>query len=114
MIFDALARGRHLELAIPRGSPATSTLRNPRVVYNNGAGEYDVTLTVTNPEGSSTKTIEKMVRVLEPVVNEMPVSNDFSGGLDNLTVLNPDDGITWLACRHHDLRTRGQHGLFCR
>ena len=79
----------------PGGSPATSTLRNPRVVYNNGAGEYDVTLTVTNPEGSSTKTIEKMVRVLDPVTNEMPVTNDFSGGLDNLTVLNPDEGITW-------------------
>lgn len=79
----------------PGGSPATSTLRNPRVVYNNGAGEYDVTLTVTNPEGSSSKTIEKMVRVLDPVSNEMPVVNNFSGGLDNLTVLNPDGDITW-------------------
>ncbi len=78
----------------PGGTPSSSSLRNPRVMYNN-AGEYDVTLTVTNPAGTSTKTIQKMVRVLTPVINTLPVANDFSGGLGNLTVLNPDDGITW-------------------
>lgn len=78
----------------PGGTPATSTLRNPQVVYE-VAGDYPVTLTVTNPQGVSTKTILNMVRVLDPVVNTLPVVNDFSGGLDNLTILNPDDGITW-------------------
>lgn len=78
----------------PGGAPASSTLRNPRVVYYN-SGDYDVTLTVTNAQGSSSKTVPKMVRVLSPIINQLPVINDFSGGLDNLTVLNPDGGITW-------------------
>ncbi|NUO02299.1 MAG: PKD domain-containing protein [Saprospiraceae bacterium] len=78
----------------PGGNPSTSNLRNPQVVYES-AGEYDVTLTVTNPQGVSTKTVSKMVQVLDPIVNVLPVINDFSGSLDNLTILNPDGGITW-------------------
>ncbi len=78
----------------PGGSPATSTLRNPRVVYQ-VAGEYDVILTVTNPQGSSTKIVENMVKVENAIVNEGPIINDFSGGLGDLTIINPDNGITW-------------------
>lgn len=37
----------------PGGTPATSTLQNPVVVYNT-AGTYNVTLTATNAAGSST------------------------------------------------------------
>ncbi len=78
----------------PGGTPSASTLRNPQVVYNT-PGAFDVTLTVTNPEGTSTKTIQNMVRVLDPIINYLPVVNDFSGGLDNITIINPDGGITW-------------------
>ncbi|MEO6760258.1 MAG: PKD domain-containing protein, partial [Saprospiraceae bacterium] len=78
----------------PGGVPATSELRNPRVLYST-PGEYDVRLTVTNPNGTSTKMVEKMVRVLNLVVNNLPVINDFSGGLGNLTILNPDGDLTW-------------------
>ena len=80
--------------SFPGGVPATSNLRNPKVVYN-APGEFDVTLTVTNPNGTSTKTVVKMVKILPSVVNDLPVVNDFSGGLGNLTVNNPDAGITW-------------------
>jgi PKD repeat protein len=86
--------GATWEWQFPGGDPATSTLRNPRVVYHT-AGEYDVTLTVTNADGASTKTVPDMVRILELVVNTPPVINDFSGGLGDLQILNPDGGITW-------------------
>jgi len=78
----------------PGGVPASSDLRNPRVVYA-APGEYDVRLTVANPSGSSSKTVQKMIRVLNLVANQLPVVNDFSGGLSNLTILNPDGGLTW-------------------
>lgn len=93
--FSMLAHaGATWSWQFPGGTPAASTLRNPRVVYN-AAGQYDVTLTVTNPEGSSTKTITNMVQVLDPIINNPTVVNDFSGGLGNLTIINPDGDITW-------------------
>ena len=46
------------------GSPATSTERNPRVVYE-CPGDFSVTLTVTDVNGSSSKTVAKIVSVLE-------------------------------------------------
>jgi PKD repeat protein/photosystem II stability/assembly factor-like uncharacterized protein len=95
----------------PGGSPATSTLRNPRVVYNN-SGEYDVTLTVTNPQGTSTKTVPKMVKILPPVINYGAINNDFSGGLDNLTILNPDGGITWSPINITTCEASGDTALF--
>jgi PKD repeat protein/photosystem II stability/assembly factor-like uncharacterized protein len=78
----------------PGGIPTTSTLRNPRVIYSN-PGEYDVTLTVSNTQGSSTKIIEKMVRVFDLIKNNLPIVNNFSGGLGGFTIINPDNGITW-------------------
>lgn len=78
----------------PGGIPAASTLRNPKVVYS-ATGEYDVTLTVTNAQGSATKTVTKMVEVLDVIKNDLPASNNFSGGLGNFTIINPDEGITW-------------------
>jgi photosystem II stability/assembly factor-like uncharacterized protein len=78
----------------PGGVPAVSSLRNPKVVYQ-GQGDYDVTLTVTDPNGTSSKTVSKMVHIDAPVINNLPVVNNFSGGLGNLTVVNPDGGITW-------------------
>ena len=43
------------------GTPATSTLQNPGVVQFNTAGTHDVTLTVTNVNGTDTKTIQIVV-----------------------------------------------------
>jgi PKD repeat protein len=77
----------------PGGTPSTSNIRNPRVVYN-AAGQYDVTLTVQNPNGTSTKTITNMVEVLDPVISEIPPLIDFST-TDHFTIVNPDNGITW-------------------
>ncbi|HJW31431.1 MAG TPA: PKD domain-containing protein, partial [Saprospiraceae bacterium] len=77
----------------PGGEPSTSTLRNPKVVYHE-SGEFDVTLTVTNALGSSTKTVSKMINVLQATINPIPPEIDFSNE-DNFTINNPDGGITW-------------------
>jgi|GEM_PF-160035 len=85
--------GATWEWQFPGGDPSTSTLRNPGVVYHT-AGQYDVTLTVTNPNGTSTKTVPNMITVDEPIINSIPPDIDFSSE-DNFTINNPDGGITW-------------------
>lgn len=86
--------GASWQWEFPGGNPATSTLRNPKVVYTT-PGTYDVILTVTDAFGSSSKTVTNMITVSNAVVNQLPVVNDFSGGLGNLTIVNPDNDITW-------------------
>ncbi len=48
------------------GTPATSTAKNPIVTYNT-AGKYSVTLTITNTEGTDTKTETKYITVNEVI-----------------------------------------------
>jgi PKD repeat protein len=81
------------EWQFPGGNPSTSNLRNPKVIYHD-AGSFDVTLTVTNPNGTSSKTVQSMINVLDPVINEVPPLIDFSS-TDHFTIVNPDNGITW-------------------
>jgi PKD repeat protein len=48
--------------SFPGGTPSTSTLQNPKVLYKDAPiGQYDVTLTVTNANGSNTKTIANYI-----------------------------------------------------
>ncbi|MTI28330.1 M43 family zinc metalloprotease [Fulvivirga kasyanovii] len=48
--------------SFPGGTPATSTEQNPTVTYNT-AGTYNVALTVTNANGSDTKTATNLITV---------------------------------------------------
>jgi PKD repeat protein len=48
--------------SFPGGTPSTSTAQNPTVYYNSN-GTYDVTLTVTNAEGSDSKTVTGFITV---------------------------------------------------
>ncbi|MBC7884535.1 MAG: PKD domain-containing protein, partial [Saprospiraceae bacterium] len=48
--------------SFPGGIPSTSTIRNPKVSYTT-SGNYDVTLTVTDNFGTSTRTITNMIMV---------------------------------------------------
>ncbi|MFZ9387550.1 MAG: VPS10 domain-containing protein [Chitinophagaceae bacterium] len=48
--------------SFPGGTPASSTQLNPVVTYNS-PGTYSVTLTVTNPGGTDTKTIPNYITV---------------------------------------------------
>ncbi len=81
------------EWSFPGGNPSSSNLRNPKVVYTD-EGFHDVTLKVTNPNGSSTKTIVNMIQVFTPEINDIPPPIDFTT-TDNFHINNPDNGITW-------------------
>lgn len=61
------------------GSPATSTQQNPTVTYNT-QGEYNVTLTATNSQGSNALTEFGFI-----VVNDIPFA-DFDFSIDDLSV----------------------------
>ncbi|MBL7786993.1 MAG: PKD domain-containing protein [Chitinophagales bacterium] len=75
------------------GSPSFSTERNPTVAYPN-TGSFDVTLTVTNANGTHTKTVADMITIAPINLNSLPVNENFET-TPQLTVINPDGGITW-------------------
>lgn len=68
------------------GTPATSSLQNPAIVFNT-AGTYEVSLTVTNADGSSTKTVPNYM-----TVTVVPVAADFSA---STTTPQPGDSVTF-------------------
>lgn len=71
------------------GEPATSTDRNPSVVYNT-PGKFTVTLTVTNNQGSSTTIKEDYIEV-----SEAGLCSDISNFNGTPTLLkSPVDSIT--------------------
>src|SRR5687768_4899682 len=63
----------------PGGVPSTSSLQNPTVTYNN-AGVYNVTLTVTNAQGSNSLTEQDYI-----TVGDDPFA-DFDFSIDDLEV----------------------------
>jgi PKD repeat protein len=79
--------------SFPGGQPATSNLPNPVVVYPN-AGEYDVTLVVTNSAGTDTRTFSKFVRVRPFYTgNEASYFESFEGTLEGTGAMinSPED-----------------------
>jgi photosystem II stability/assembly factor-like uncharacterized protein/PKD repeat protein len=78
------------------GTPATSTVQNPVVVYPN-AGSYDVSLTVTDQYGTSTQAQVAFIEH-QNIVTASPVIEDFES-FDFLPVAwvvdNPDASYTW-------------------
>ncbi|TVR79671.1 MAG: PKD domain-containing protein [Chitinophagaceae bacterium] len=82
----------------PGGNPSTSNDPNPVVVYDQ-AGNYDVTLEVTNSNGSSTEVKTSYISVLGSGQSvTLPFSEDFesnSFATNGWTVENPNGGLTW-------------------
>ncbi len=70
------------------GTPATSTQANPTITYNS-AGEFDVTLTVSNATGSHTLTMTNYIQVgvgiTEQQLSQISVMPNPSTGLFNLS-----------------------------
>jgi PKD repeat protein/photosystem II stability/assembly factor-like uncharacterized protein len=60
--------------SFPGGTPASSTATNPVVTYNT-PGSYSVSLTVTNPGGTDTKTINNYITVNANLVHSALISS---------------------------------------
>ena len=73
------------------GDGNTSTLENPTHVYSEG-GAYDVTLTITSPDGTDTKIKESLIKVIP--TRQIPYAIEDGG---NLEVNNDDFSIVNLS-----------------
>ena len=81
------------------GNPATSTEENPSVLYST-AGNYKVSLTATNSDGSDTKVVEGYIEVNDPAVKPVayfsanPTSVS-TGGTVTFTDLSSNTPTSW-------------------
>lgn len=76
------------------GFPATSSDQNPIVQYAQ-PGLYEVSLSVTNSFGSTTRTVQGYILVNQSGPAGL-FSEDFEGGIpQDWTITNPDGGFTW-------------------
>lgn len=82
----------------PGGSPAASSQENPSVTYNQ-AGSYPVTLTLTNPSGSSDTTLQAFIRVSNSgAAQDFQLSENFENSIwpnADWSVLGDDDYISF-------------------
>ncbi len=72
--------------SFPGGTPSTSTVQNPTVVYNT-AGTYDVTLNAFNLAGNQAGSMSKPAYIS---VNSAPVTPAIPSGISGLCVNPPD------------------------
>ena len=80
--------------SMPGATPSTSTERSPTVVYNN-AGVFNVTLTVTNSNGSTSLTKPGYIIVTPSGGTDFFFFEGFENGTGGWAVFNSDNGITW-------------------
>jgi PKD repeat protein len=76
--------------SFPGGTPATSTLQNPVVVYNS-AGTYDVSLNASNPAGNQYGAMTKTAYIS---VNSAPVAPTTPAGNNAMCIDPPDQTYT--------------------
>ncbi len=74
--------------SFPGGTPSTSTLQNPTVVYNS-VGSYDVTLTIT---GSGSSTLTKTLYITPLSGPSIPMTEGFESGFPPSGWTNYDAG----------------------
>ncbi len=63
--------------SFPGGTPSTSTLKNPTIIYNS-PGIYNVSLTVSNQSGSDSKTLQSYILVNQLI--QTPVAQFAASG----------------------------------
>jgi PKD repeat protein len=80
--------------SMPGATPSSSTERSPTVIYNN-PGVYNVTLTVTNANGSNSLTKPAYIVVSGSTGTDFFFFEGFENGAGSWTLQNPDNGITW-------------------
>ncbi|MCX6277176.1 MAG: Omp28-related outer membrane protein [Bacteroidetes bacterium] len=76
--------------SFPGGSPSTSTLQNPVVVYN-AVGSYDVTLNAFNIAGNQAGSMSKPAYIN---LNSAPIAPGAPQGLNGLCIDPPDQTYT--------------------
>lgn len=89
--------------SFPGGTPNTSTATNPTITYN-AAGTYNVSLTVTNPGGSDTRTMNNYITVAANLTHAISISSPNTdicqGQTATFTLTNANQGssplIDWL------------------
>jgi len=64
--------------SFPGGTPSTSTNENPVVTYTNG-GMHDVSLTVSNADGSDTFTKSNLIDISGGMISSFPYTENFDG-----------------------------------
>lgn len=92
-------------------------VRNPRVIFGEG-GSFDVTLTITTPAGTSSRTIRNMIRTNAPTgieqgqVGEVGIKKNVLEPGEPLVVLT--DGLNGTASvTLHDMKGRLLHSIRC-
>jgi PKD repeat protein len=79
--------------SFPGGTPSTSTLQNPVVVYNT-AGTFDVTLNASNPAGNQYGSMTKTAYIS---VNSAPVAPTTPQGNNSMCINPPNQTYTTTA-----------------
>ncbi|MFT4985679.1 MAG: PKD repeat protein [Flavobacteriales bacterium] len=67
----------------PGATPSTSNLKNPMSVRYNNPGAYDVSLTVTNGAGTTTKTMTNYIQTLASPIVQLTSTNVTCNGLND-------------------------------
>lgn len=94
------------------GVPATSTEANPTVLYTS-PGIYDVTLSVTNDNGTDVIVQSNFITVGGSGGSAVFYSQDFENGLDDWgTANNNDNSFTWEAATVSGSATNGTGAAF--
>nr|MDQ3048188.1 PKD domain-containing protein [Bacteroidota bacterium] len=78
--------------SFPGGTPTTSTVQNPSVIYNT-PGVYNVTLTATNAQGSNSMTVTGYITVNAIPVADAGINVAICNG--SSTTLNASGGTTY-------------------
>ena len=82
--------------SFPGGSPSTSTTQNPTITYG-ADGTYDVSLTVSNGNGSDTYTQTGIITVNSAQTTQFYFEDFEVAGQSGWTLTNPDGGVSWAA-----------------
>ena len=76
------------------GTPNQSFERNPEVTYE-GTGVFSVSLRVENEQGVQEITLDGLIQVNPDLTEALIYREDFEEGLDEWTIENPDEKISW-------------------
>ncbi|MGJ8661474.1 MAG: PKD domain-containing protein, partial [Bacteroidota bacterium] len=84
--------------SFPGGTPSTSTAQNPVITYAT-AGNYNVTLTVTNPNGNDSEVKTSYITVVSGAGATLPLTEGFVSATyppTGWSIINTNSSATWV------------------